>query len=113
MEHAALCTRLAQTPAGAGIRQWPLNDDRGEHHGVVDLAESPLVLDLRWRRTSGAATNPVGVFRLDLRGLLEAGCIRTEPTRGNGKVRLRVARRVDGSFWIQARSSGPGVRLKD
>ena len=113
MEHATLCTRLTQAPTGAGTRRWTLNDDRAEHHGVVDLAESPLVLDLRWRRTSGAATNPVGVFRLDLRGLLEAGCIRAEPTQGDGKVRLRIARQVDGSFWIQARCGGPGIRLKD
>ncbi len=112
LEDAKLCARLTQTPAGAAIRRWTLNDDRGEHHGVVDSAESPLVLDLRWRRSSGAATSQVGVFRLDLRGLLKTGCIRTEPTQGVGKVRLRIAKRMDGAFWVQARNGGPSVALK-
>lgn len=111
MNERLLATRIGDTYAGRGVRLWTLNDEQGHYHGVVDLSESPLLLKLSWRRTADGQVMPVGVYRLDLRGLLDAGFIRTEPTRGRNKVRVRVVRGSDGTFGLQARSGAPYLRL--
>ncbi|MGH9896809.1 MAG: hypothetical protein ACREA0_33380 [bacterium] len=97
----------------AASRQWTLRDDnQGHHHGVVRLSESPLYLALSWKETAADPEQPVGVFRLDLRGLLEAGYIRHDPVGSSGDdVRLRVVRRADGTFWIQAKDAGPALEM--
>jgi hypothetical protein len=54
----------------------------------------------------------VGVFRLDLHGLLAAGFVRTEEN-AKEQIRLRVVRSNDGAFWIQTPADSPGLRLPD
>jgi hypothetical protein len=61
-------------PRGNSTRIWTLRRDNRAHcHGVVDLSESPLHLDLSWRPDSHSDAIHVGVFHLDLHGLLSGG----------------------------------------
>lgn len=96
-------------PPGVAHRRWTLRDDNhGHHHGVVRLAECPLYLELHWRKSAQDLSLPVGVFRLNLGELLRGGYIRHEPVgTPSPRVRVRVVREGDGSFYVQARSDVP------
>lgn len=107
-----LATRLQAPVAGRDVRRWTLNDQHGHYHGVVDLAESPMVLSLSWRRSADAQAAAVGTYRLDLRALLDAGLVRRETTQGAGKVRVRVVRTSDGTFRLQVRDGAPHLNLE-
>src|SRR5687768_10211481 len=103
MSSAKLCERVEPS------RQWILRyDNKRHHHGIVRLSESPLYLALSWKATTTASVRPVGLFRLDLRGLLAEGYIRYEPEGMKGEnVRLRVVGREDGAFCLQVNAKGP------
>jgi len=87
--------------------------DNGAHHqGKVYLPESPLYLDLSWKSNPDGLAQHVGLFRLDLHGLLQGGYIRHDPVNSGGPVlRLRVVRTTDGLFYIQTRRNGPRFQL--
>jgi len=73
------CAAIQALPPGVPVRKWTLRDDNNSHHhGIVRLSESPLYLDLSWRRTAADRPQPVGTFRLDLVALHRSGCIRSE-----------------------------------
>jgi hypothetical protein len=99
----------AAIPHGSPTRNWTLrNDNYGHHSGVVILSESPLYLDLSWRRTAFDSRHRVGVFRLNLQQLLVSGYISTDPSDPSGSsVRLRIVRADDEHFYVQADDSGP------
>jgi hypothetical protein len=106
MSSARLCERVEES------RQWTLRNDAGHHHGIVRLSESPLYLALSWKETADAPVQPVGLFRLDLRGLLAEGYIRYESEEMKGEnVRLRVVRRDDHAFCLQVNAKGPALVL--
>src|SRR5579862_5788286 len=112
-ERDDLSTAVDTVPAGASSRTWTLRlDNHAHHHGVVRLGESPLYLELSCRATKTAPVTRVGIFRLELYGLLEKGFIRSEgsPT-ATSDVRLRVVRAENEHFYLQARNSGPRLRL--
>lgn len=94
-------------------RLWTLRRDNRAHcHGVVDLSESPLYLDLSWRPDSHGDEINVGLFRLDLHALLAGGYIRPDPVGSCGtRVRLRVTMRNDGRFCIQNKRDEPSWLL--
>ena len=104
---------VQKIPLGAACRRWTLRaDNNGHHHGVVQLSESPLYLELRWRRTAFDPVLPVGVFRLELPALLRDGFIRPETTRSpQSDARLRVVREADGRFFVQVNKDGPKMLL--
>ena len=77
----------------------------------MNISESPLHLALSWKCDTDAPAQSVGTFKLDLGGLLNAGYIRSEDTRDQGAVRLRIVRTDDGSFWIQSRSDLPRLGI--
>jgi hypothetical protein len=112
-ETRPLCETVAETPRGARVRRWTLREDNQAHfHGVVHLTESPLYLELSWRRNVVGQVKCVGLFRLDLHGLLKRGYIRHDPVDSDGsELRLRTVRAADGLFYIQARHDGPRLRL--
>lgn len=86
-------------------RSWTGNDDSGfQHHGVIALSESPLVLAVSWRPSSARPARSVGCFRLDLRRLLDGDFVRTE---GRGKVRLRFFHAGDAGVYVQRRLNTP------
>lgn len=96
-------------------RQWTLREsNRAEHHGIVDLHESPLELDLHHLPADDQPPVFVGRFELDLHQLLAAGCVRPEPRGGVGtRIRLRIVHAADGGFYVQARDGGPRQGLPE
>ena len=100
-------------PDNSSYRRWTLRvDNHGHHHGIVDLSESPLYLELRWRASANDSVRPVGLFRLELNELLLGGYIRLEPAGSVGStVRLRVVRDHDGRFYIQTKNDAPRFPL--
>ena len=113
MQHINLCQRVETIPSGAKTRKWVLNAaTNSNHHGVVHLGESPLYLHLSWRRSTRDPIQFVGIFRLDLPGLLQQGYIRTEPKDSYGpEIRLRIVRDRDGCFYIQVNQGSPCLRI--
>jgi hypothetical protein len=94
------------------MRRWTLRGDNdAHHHGVVNLSESPLFLELWYRESAVQDPTGVGTFRLDLNKLLERGLIRREGSGRPGSVRLRIVRASDGIFCVQVNSKGPKARL--
>ena len=113
MENHKLSELVQDIPPGAARRNWTLRaDNRGHHHSRVRLSECPLYLELHWRGTADDSVRRVGVFRLDLVGLLRDGYIRPETSDSRGSdVRLRIVRADDGSFYVQANQQGPRLLL--
>lgn len=110
-----LCEIVSTVPTGAKVRRWTLREDNHAHfHGVVRLNESPLYLELFWRSSAMGQVRRVGLFRLDLAGLLQGGYIRHDPVDSDGpELRLRTVRAADGRFYIQARQGGPRIQLPE
>jgi hypothetical protein len=108
-----LCMPVQLAPSGADIRRWTLRDDNhSHHHGVVNLSESPLYLELSWRETAADPVKWVGMFRLNLPGLLRGDYIRSEPANTYGpELRLRIIRASDGKFYVQVNQNGPRLQL--
>ncbi len=107
-----LCEPVQVAPAGAKVRKWILREDNNSHyHGVVRLDDSPIYLELFWRRTAESPVHRVGLFRLNLPGLLQGRFIRYEPADSSGpEVRLRIVR-AEGQFFVQARQEGPCILM--
>lgn len=107
-----LCKPVQVTPSGVKIKKWTLREDNHSHyHGVVSLADSPIYLELSWRRTAESPVHRVGLFRLNLPGLLQGGFVRYEPADSSGpEVRLRIVR-AEGQFFVQVRPDGPRILM--
>lgn len=85
-------------------RNWTGNDENDRHHhGKIPLIDSPLRLRLYWRKNSREPSCLIGIFDLDLQGLLRAGYIRLEPWSEN-EVRLRFYHGLDNVIYIQVNS---------
>lgn len=110
--HLSHLARRVQDSAASGIRRdWTGNDKSARnHHGVVDLHESPLRLRLSWRRSPCDPAQLIGVFDLDLPGLLAGHYVRVEPGTRNG-IRLRFYHGSDDVIYIQANRDGPGMPI--
>jgi hypothetical protein len=109
-----LCEVVQDIPPGAAARHWVLRADYrcagGSHHHAkgVKLSECPLYLELHWKRTRTGSIRRLGIFRLDLNGLLRGGYIRPESESPQcPEVRLRIFRADDGRFFVQTRHSEP------
>ena len=107
-----LCEIVPRVPPGIKDRSWTLREDNHAHvHDVVRLTESPLYLELSWRPNAVGQVRQVGLFRLDLNGLLQGEYIRHDPLGSDGtELRLRVVRTADGLFYIQ-KHGGPRIHL--
>lgn len=112
-DNSGLAVMVSRIPPGAKSRAWTLREDNESHfHNVVDLRESPLYLNLSWRPDSAGPVSHVGIFKLDLPGLLRSGFLRHEPVGGHGtKVRLRIKHARSGNFLIQTQDGKAGQRL--
>src|SRR5262245_18872501 len=101
-ENTDLCTVVDIVPVVASHRRWTLRvDNHAHHHCVVRLGESPLYLELSWRATKTAPVKPVGLFRLDLYGLLRNGFVRPEGHETPPSlIRLRIVQAEDKHFYI-------------
>jgi hypothetical protein len=95
-------------------RRWTLRaDNNAHHHGVVNLSESPLYLELWCRESAADKARRIGVFRLDLDRRLQGGYIQRELNGKPGDVRLRIMREATNDFYIQANPRGPKVLLRE
>ena len=117
-EHAAtadadLVMRVETLPAGMSHREWTIRDDNHQHcHNKVRLAESPLFLHLSWKETAEHVAQLVGLYRLNLRALLEGQFVRAEDTASpTVEVRLRFVRGEDDGIYIQHHTDGPRLRV--
>ena len=108
-----LCQAMTRVPPGVRVRSWTLRqDDHAHFHNMVSLRESPLYLELSWRPSVSGRARRVGLFKLNLAGLLQGQYIRHDPVGSDGVyLRLRVVRADDGLFYIQARGDGPRIQL--
>ena len=95
------------------MRRWTLlNDNNSHHHGVVNIPDSPLYLELSWRETAKDPVERVGTFKLILLGLLQGGFIRWEPKDSSRpEVRLRIVRAWDGKYYVQVNQEGPRMLM--
>lgn len=104
--------RVDQVPEGVKLSQFTLRDDNHQHyHRRVEIDRSPLIVKLDWRASAKSPIRPIGVFRLDLRSLLEGGYIRLERAMDPREVRIRFYRAPDGFIYLQARNDSPRVRV--
>jgi hypothetical protein len=108
-----LCSLVKTLPSGVNSRKWTLrNDNQSHYHGVVSIEETPLYIDFSWRQTADDPIMYIGLFCLDLPGLLQGGFIRWEPANSPGSMlRLRIIRDNDGKFYIQVNSKSPRLQM--
>src|SRR5206468_8970604 len=101
-EATGLIEKLKEVSSGLPHREWTIRDDNNHnYHNQVSLAESPLVIKLRWRATARDSVHDVGSFRLNLPRLLARGLIREErSTRARGDVRVRFVSE-GGRIYLQ------------
>ncbi|MFT5683249.1 MAG: hypothetical protein ACI8RZ_004180 [Myxococcota bacterium] len=99
---------------GRRAYRWTLRqDDNAHHHRVLHTQKSPYLMNLRWRETKDSPVHEVGLFLLDLNGLLATGYIRGEPAGTSGpEVRVRVVMKGPGAFYLQVRAGERSVRLQ-
>lgn len=114
MEQHNLCEFVEDFPRGVKCRRWVLRAEYqgGHHHAKVHLSECPLYLELHWHLAADDQVRRVGVFRLDLTGLLRGGYVRRDPKESRDpNVRLRIVRDDDGNFYVQTNQLGPRFLL--
>jgi hypothetical protein len=105
--------RLESLPPNVDVRRWVMRDDNQQHHhGLVRLAEDPLHLELYWKPDARGKEQRIGLFRLHLRRLAEAGYARPEGNDPSaGEIRLRFHRGARGVVCIQAREADPSLAV--
>jgi len=108
MRDADLCQRIETIPPGVKVRKWVLNDaTNSNYHSVVNVKEIPMYLHLSWRHSAHDPIQFVGIFRLNLPGLLQNGYVRPEPKDSYGpEIRFKIVRAKDGNFYIQVNQDG-------
>ena len=75
---------------------WTGNDaSQRNRHQVVNLSERKYRIRLLWKTGPGATPELVGVFELDLAGLLKAKFVREDPPYGEDAIRLRFVHNPD------------------
>ncbi len=106
---SGLASMIAAIPGGVRPTTWTLRrDNRAHHHGVVFATGGWVYLDLSWRPSQDKPATRVGLFRLDVRGLLDAGCVRYDPKGVVGpRIRVRIVMRDDDTFVLQVRRGSP------
>jgi len=111
MSEGKLVRRIEGPEVSGGKRDWTGNDESARNHNsVVRLSESPLRLRLSWKRGPNDQARLIGVFDLDLPGLLAARHVRLEPSAPNS-VRLRFFHGTDEVIYIQVNSQTPGLPI--
>lgn len=104
--------RLDQLPPGAEPRGWVIRDDNLRHYpGRVPSGEDPLFLELFWKANARSREQRVGLFRLSLGALVEAGYARRGREDSDDEVRLRFYRDDRGVIVIQVRQGDPALAI--
>jgi hypothetical protein len=107
-----LVRRVETVPAGAKPRRFTLRDDNAQHyHRQMQIIESPVYIELAWRANAKSQVHYLGVFRLDLRGLLSAGYIRPERPNWEDEVRVRFYRATNRMIYLQVKQGSPALAV--
>lgn len=107
-----LVRRVESAPAGVRPLRFTLRDDNAQHyHRRMLIIQSPVYVKLAWRATAMSQVHSLGVFRLDLRGLLSAGYIRRERPNWEGEVRVRFYRANNGVIYLQSKRGSPALAV--
>jgi hypothetical protein len=107
-----LARRVTTAPPRAAIRRFTLRDDNAQHHhGRMRTLDSPVFLQVAWRANARSPVHDLGLWRLDLLGLLRAGYIRSERPGDDSEVRVRLYRAADGFIYLQSRRDAPALSL--
>ena len=107
-----LVRRVEVAPTGVKPRRFTLRDDNAQHyHRQMGIIESPVYVDLAWRANAKSQVYSLGLFRLDLRGLLSAGYIRLERPSWEDEVRVRFYRANNGMIYLQVKQGSPALAV--
>lgn len=108
-----LAERVDAAPRGVYPRRWVLRDDNGQHyHGVLELSPDPVFLQLWWKPDARGREQLVGLYRLNLQGLLEEGFVRAEGDESPpARIRLRFVRGDRSVVSIQSRGDAPALAV--
>ena len=77
----------------------------------MGIIESPVYVQLAWRANAKSQVHSLGVFLLDLRGLLSAGYIRPERPNWEDEVRVRFYRASNGMIYLQVKQGSPALAV--
>jgi hypothetical protein len=96
-------------------RAWVINDVIDQrYHKIVRLSESPLYLQLSWRRDSASPVFQLGCFRFELDLLLQQHYVRKEgPGLRDHEIRLRLQRGADKIIYVQIKRDSPKLRVAE
>jgi hypothetical protein len=110
----ALAPEVTHVPQGAKSRRWTLNAAASnDHYGKTRSNESHLYLKFRCRYAIDSAPDDIGIFKIDLKGLLENDFIRYDPKGSTGDdIRLRIALE-SGVFSVQINDKSSKYPLKN
>ena len=102
-----ICEKVDKVPEGAAHRSWTLRTELGHHNCCVRLSESPLYLELSWRKTAKDPAHCVGIFRLELKELLRKRYIRPDPINDPDSeyVRVNIVLNDKNQFSLQRNQS--------
>jgi hypothetical protein len=107
-----LVRRVEAAPVGVKPRKFTLRDDNAQHyHCQMRIIESPVYVQLAWRANAKSQVHSLGVFCLDLRGLLSAGYIRPERSNWEDEVRVRFYRASNGMINLQVKQGSPALSV--
>lgn len=102
--HRHLVRRVEHIDASGTCRTWTGNDESyRNHNGKVRLSESPLTINLSWKKSPREPIYFIGTFELELKRLLEDDYIRLEANSSN-EIRLRFYHDRDNKIYIQTSS---------
>lgn len=92
-------------------REWNGNDRVNQHYfGRVRLKETPLDIRLYWKNDDNSPRQLIGVYRIDLKSLLETGYIR-EAKGDSGEVILRFQRTDGGKIQIAVNAQSRALTI--
>ena len=107
-----LVRRVEAAPAGVKLRRFTLRDDNAQHyHRKMGIIESHVYVQLAWRANAKSQIHSLGVFLLDLRGLLSAGYIRPERPNWEDEVRVRFYHASNGMIYLQVKQGSPALAV--
>ena len=100
-------------PSGQQVHQFTLRDDNQHHyHRCMSLRGGPVFIKLDWRESASHPAKAVGIYRLDLRRLLDGGYIRLEREDRPSEVRVRIVHEPSGTFVLQVGRDMPRLELE-
>src|SRR5581483_6593743 len=99
---AAFVERVEHVSADEPVRRWVLRDDN--HHaydGTLPRAADPAYVELHWKADARGREQLVGMFRVHLAALLDAGYARADGADSE-TIHVRIVRGERGVILVQS-----------